>query len=120
MTEEFDDKLAASFVGKHLLIGITYVDPSEQPVEQKQLHGRIVRTNPGEGVVVALHGSGDEFKLPPDLASFQVAPPGTHRLRSTGQVVVNPNLTCTWIIKGAANEAARRPTPRQRGKRAGS
>jgi len=103
MAEDLDEKLAASFVGKHLLVGITYLNPADEPIEQKQAHGRILRINPGEGVVIALHDSGDEFKLPPDLGSFQVAPPGEYRLRGTGEVVVNPDLTCTWTVKKPAH-----------------
>lgn len=99
MSEEYDEELAASFVGKYVLVGITYVDPAEQPIAQEQIHGRILRIDPVEGVVIARCGSGEEFKLPPDLGSFKVAPPGEYRLRSTGEVVVDPDLTCTWVIK---------------------
>ena len=101
-SDDFDEKLAASFVGKHLLIGVTYLDHAEEPIEQKQRHGRIVRINPREGVVVGL-SDGGELKLPPDLRSFQVARPGEYRLRSTGEVVIDPDLTCTWVIKKAAH-----------------
>jgi hypothetical protein len=103
MSEESDETLAASFIGKRLLIGLTYVDHEEKPVEQRQLHGRIVRITPGEGVVVVLGDSGEEFKLPPDLRSFRVAPSGEYRLRSTGEVVVDPDLTCTWVTKKPAH-----------------
>jgi hypothetical protein len=99
MSDKFDEELAASFIGMHLLIGITYVDAAEQPIEQEQLHGHILRINPNEGVVIALSGSGQEFCLPPDLSSFQAASPGEYRLRSTGEVVVDPDLTCTWVVK---------------------
>lgn len=94
-----DESLAASFVGKHLLIGITYLDADDQLIEHKQMHGLILRINEREGVVVSLHGSGEEFALPPDLSSYEVAPRGEYRLHSTGEVVVDPDLTTTWTLK---------------------
>jgi hypothetical protein len=86
-------------VGKHLLAGITVVDVAEEPIEQRRVHGLIVRINPVEGVVIALHSSGEEFKLPPDMGNFRVAPRGEYRLRGTGEVVVDPDLTCLWVLK---------------------
>jgi hypothetical protein len=38
-----DEKLATSYIGKHLLIGITYLDYNENFIEQKQFYGNIVR-----------------------------------------------------------------------------
>jgi hypothetical protein len=98
-TDRIDQELAQSLVGKHILVGVTYVDSLDNVIEKKQMHGRILRINSSEGVVIALASSGDEFKLPPDLGSVQVAPPGEYRLRSTGEVVANPDLTATWVVK---------------------
>jgi len=36
--------------------------------------------------------------LPPDLRAFQDAPPGEYRLRSTGEVVVDPDFISSWTI----------------------
>ena|SRR5215472_2688683 len=91
-----DDMLAASYIGKHLLIGMTYLDHNEQLIEQKQLHGEIVRINENEGIVIKLHNSGEEFKLPPELDSLKPAPPGEYRLHATGEVVVDPDLLTIW------------------------
>lgn len=91
-----DQALAASYIGKHLLVGVTYLDHNEQLLEQKQFHGDIVRINDHEGIVIKLRGSGDEFKLPPDINSLKPAPEGDYRLRATGEVVVNPDLMTTW------------------------
>jgi len=41
---------------------------------------------------------GGEFSLPPDVTSLQPAKPGTYKLRSSGEVVVNPDYVCTWTI----------------------
>ena len=93
-----DQELAASFIGKHLLIGITYLDHDDSLIGREQFHGHIVRINEHEGIVVKLNGSGGEYKLPPDLNSLRQAPEGEYRLRSTGEVIVNPDLLTSWTI----------------------
>ncbi|MFX0060574.1 MAG: hypothetical protein ACFFC7_00125 [Candidatus Hermodarchaeota archaeon] len=37
--------------------------------------------------------------LPPDLSAFQKAEPGDYRLRSTGEVVINPDFTVLWTVQ---------------------
>lgn len=100
-----DQELAASFIGKYILVGMTYLDHDENLVGQKQFHGHIVRINEREGIVVKLGDSGDEYKLPPDLDSLQPAPEGEYRLRSTGEVIVDPDLLTTWTINKPKPEA---------------
>jgi len=41
---------------------------------------------------------GEIIGLPPDLSSTQVAALGEYRLRSTGEIVVNPDYLTTWNI----------------------
>lgn len=93
-----DEERAASLIGKHLLIGVTYLDHEGNLVERVQFHGDIVRINEHEGIVVSLNDAGDEYKLPPDINSLQEAPAGEYRLRSTGEIVVNPDLLTSWTI----------------------
>ncbi len=99
-----DQVLAASYIGKHLLIGMTYLDHNEQPLEQRQFHGEIIRINEHEGIVVRLHDSEEEFKLPADIDSLKPAPEGEYRLRATGETVVNPDLLTTWTLTKAKPE----------------
>ena len=100
---EFDEKAAQGLVGKYVLVGVTYTDDRDEPVGQKQYHGRIVRANAREGVVI-VQQSGDEMRLPPFLKAFQPARPGEYRIRSTGEVVMNPDYTCTWSVKEPPQE----------------
>jgi len=95
---KMDQDLAASYIGKHLLIGITYLDHDGNFIEQKQFHGNIVRINEPEGIIIKLHGSGQEYKLPPDLNALHEAPKGEYRLRSTGEIVVDPDLLTIWTL----------------------
>lgn len=41
---------------------------------------------------------GSAYWLPPDVRPFTVAARGEYRLRSTGEVVVDPDLTATWVV----------------------
>ena len=46
------------------------------------------------------------FQLPPAPSVYYVAEPGEYRLRSTGELVVNPDFVTTWEVVG-------RPPPDQ-------
>jgi hypothetical protein len=85
-------------VGKHVLVGMTYVDNDGALIEQKQRHGVIVRAD-DEAVYVRSWKSEDEFWLPPHLESFQEAEAGEYRLRETGEVVTDPDLLATYTIR---------------------
>ena len=47
---------------------------------------------------------GEILGLPPDLSSTRIAPPGEYRLRSTGEVVVDPDYLTTWNINRSKEE----------------
>jgi len=83
-------------------MGITYIDENNNVLEQKQLHGIISRINSEEGIVVSLPNSEEEFKLPPDFRGFEPAPPGEYNLRSTGEVVIDPDFLTQWTFQNAA------------------
>ena len=95
---EFDGQRAASFVGKHVIIGLSWFSDEGDLLRREQMHGTIVRVSEGEGIVVELGGSGEEYKLPPDTSAFKDAPPGEYELASTGEIVVDPDLMTTWTI----------------------
>jgi RNase P/RNase MRP subunit p29 len=101
MANDRDEHQAASLVGKHALIGLTYVDADGTVRRQVQIHGRITAVDETK-VTMRLHGSDQEFTLPPDLAIFEPAQPGEYRLRSTGEVVVDPDLLASWTITAPA------------------
>jgi hypothetical protein len=101
-----NQKLAVPYIGKHLLIGVTYLDHDDSFIEQKQIHGNILRINEEEGIVIQVSNSDEEYKLPPDLNSLQEAPKGEFHLHSTGEVVVDPDLLTTWTITKPKPEGA--------------
>jgi hypothetical protein len=89
-----------SLIGKYVLIGITRLDKRGQPKDQLQFLGdvtKIAREN--NSICIALRPDGKEYKVPLDLRAFKPAAPGDYRLRSTGEVVVNPDFIATWIVQ---------------------
>ncbi len=89
--------LAESYIGKHLLVGITYLNGDESVDQRVELHGIVVGID-SKAVTLKLHDTDREFTLPPDLAAIQPAQPGEYRLRTTGEVVVDPDLLATWTV----------------------
>ena len=62
---------------------------------------RIALVDPDLGIRVVL-SDGEVLTLPPDVGSFRDAKPGVYRLRSTGEDVVDPDLTTVWTIREPA------------------
>ena len=86
-------------VGKILLVGITYYTSSNEIIEQKQFYGTVTEAN--ESVICIKQSDGTEFILPSDLSATKRARPGEYKLRSTGEIVTNPDFFATWnLIKG--------------------
>jgi hypothetical protein len=87
--------------GKLLLVGLTINDHDGGFLRREQCYGRIVSADRSKGLVIALEGSeaGKTYRLPPDLRSVQRAPRGQYRLRSTGEVVTDPDFVAKWIVQ---------------------
>ena len=99
----WNDQQAAELVGARVLIGITRLRAYGS--EQEQMFGVIRSANARGGFEVALDGSreGETYWLPPDLRNFIPAQAGEYRLRSTGEVVSNPDYTSSWTIQPPAH-----------------
>lgn len=94
----FDDEKALSVIGKHILVGVTYRNHDEAVVGVEQFHGKIIRANREEGIIIQLNGTDEERWIPPDLSRLESADPGEYILKSTGEVVVDPDLISTWTV----------------------
>lgn len=94
----------SELVGKTILIGLTYYSAENVYLEQKQYWGTVTEAN--EARICVRLSNGELFGLPPDLSSTQRARLGEYRLRSTGEVVVDPDYLTTWTItkNGASQE----------------
>lgn len=105
MSEEFppppfDVKIAAKYIGKYVLIGITYQDFNGKYTRQEQMHGTIVDVCAKRGFLVDLKGvnEGKKYVLPPDIRSLKFAKPGDYTLRETKEIISDPDLLWSWII----------------------
>jgi len=104
----YDAALATSFIGKTVLVGLTYTDHKGKFVEQRQMHGVVESADERRGFAVQLRGSrsGEVFWLPPQTDTFKPAPPGEYREHSTGEIIVDPDYVAMWVVS--------RPKPMRR------
>ena len=100
----WDAPFAADLIGKTLLIGLTRLDAGGSVVEQVQLYGIVTEASP-HGITIICQGDnlGQKFTVPPDLSAIVAAEPGSYRLRSTGEVVVDPDYTASWTTQPRAS-----------------
>jgi hypothetical protein len=103
LASEYKNMEHDEYIGKTVLIGMTYRDHEENFIEQKQLYGRIDRINQTEGMVIDLE-TGEEFKLPPDPNKLQPAAKGEYFLKTTGETVIDPDFTTIWTLTKAPRE----------------
>ncbi len=98
--EEYDREVThEELIGKVLLVGVTYYTADNEFIEQKQFYGTVTEAN--DKIVRMVQKDGSEFTLPPDLSSTKRARPGEYKLRSTKEVVVDPDFIATWnVTKG--------------------
>lgn len=105
----WDENRAREIVGKTVLLGLTFATADGDVIDQVQRHGIVEHADPDEGIGVRLIGpdqiwDGQLYELPPDLTPFSDAAPGAYTLRSTGETIVDPDLTSTWEIRSPHEE----------------
>jgi hypothetical protein len=93
----FNEERARFALGKRVLIGLTMLSTSGDLAERRQFLGTIARIDPTAGIELTL-GDGSTYWLPPDARSLEEAPPGEYRLRSTSELVVDPDYIFTWTV----------------------
>jgi hypothetical protein len=88
-----------------VLVGLTYLDVDGQIASQHEVHGRVKSALRTSAIVLDRTGQADsgEFRLPPDTSVFGPAAPGEYRLRSTGEVVTNPDAVATWTVSKSSD-----------------
>jgi hypothetical protein len=83
-------------IGKSLLVGITYSPSDSKDAEQKQFFGTVTEASETQSLLACKDGS--ELSLPSDLSALQRAKRGEYTLRSTGDVVINPDFLAAWNV----------------------
>jgi hypothetical protein len=101
----WNEAMAEEIVGARVLVGITYLRADGTLESQTQMYGTITSAHPVDGIMISLEGNqtGETYQLPPDLRGIEVAPPGSYRLRSTGETVEDPDYTATWTVTRPQN-----------------
>lgn len=93
-------KVGESYIGKYILIGITYIDHKGNETQRQQMHGIISSVDKNCGIKIALKGvyEGQSWTMPPDQRAIKIAKPGTYTLKMSGEKIENPDLLSTWTI----------------------
>ena len=90
-----------TWVGRRALVGITYVRPSGEAIEQRQWHGVVERVRPAN-VGIRRQDTGELEWVPADADAFGPGEEAEYRLRSTGEVVASPDLVATFVYEPPA------------------
>jgi hypothetical protein len=98
--QEFDNAAADVYLGKYVLVGVTYLDSGGQVESSVQMHG-VVESASREGITLSLKGerAGQSWTMPADPSAISPARPGRYQLPETGEVVENPDFICTWMVQ---------------------
>jgi hypothetical protein len=87
-------------IGMTALVGITTLDHQGTLVRREQFHGTIAAVTERE-ISIRLP-DGTTRSLPPAPEAFSPARQGEYRLKSTGEVVVDPDLVSVWTLRQPA------------------
>ena len=95
----------ANLEGAKVLLGVTREQESGE-VSQEQFVGLASVKDEGSYCLVSIQcDDGESREYPFDARTLERAPPGEYWLRSTGEIVRNPDYLMTWIVtEGQENE----------------
>lgn len=86
------------FTGKHLLVGLTYLNKDESLKEQIQLHGYISKISDNT-VVFKRADNNEEYSIPFNESNMIPAEPdAVYELKSTGEAVESVDFLSSWTI----------------------
>jgi hypothetical protein len=88
------------YLGKRVLVGISYYQKkgdAQELVKREQFLGKIIQVNYSKGINLELK-NGEEYCLPPDITMLEPAEPMEYHLKSTGEVVINPDYLSVWTV----------------------
>ena len=98
--QALDSAAADIYLGKYILVGVTYVDADGTVEESVQMHGTVESASQ-DGIKLALKGerAGQSWTMPADPSAITPAQPGKYELPETGEIVENPDFICTWMVQ---------------------
>jgi hypothetical protein len=90
-------------LGKRMIVGMTELTAARDLIEQRQFVGRIIAVDPKRGITLQLRDA-NHYYLPPDHRAIKRARKGEYKLRSTDEVIVDPDYLSTWeLVKPPAS-----------------
>jgi len=105
MAMRIDANRSKDYLGKTVLLGVTYVDHEGKETDRRQWYGTITEVTNEGGIVIALKNDSTYCALPPQLSGLVPARPGQYRLHSTGEVIRNPDFLVTMTRKAPPPKA---------------
>jgi hypothetical protein len=92
------NELQKKYIGKHLLVGLTYLEKDESIREQVQFHGKITAISENT-VVFKRNDNGEEFSIPYDKENLEAGDTeAVYKLKSTGEAIENVDFISSWTI----------------------
>ena len=97
----WDKELGESYIGKYILVGITYLDHEGNEKQRQQMHGIVVSASEEQGITIQLKGvyEGISWTMPPEQRAIHEASPGIYTLDETDEEIDNPDLLSTWTVQ---------------------
>jgi hypothetical protein len=90
--------LNEKYLGKHLLVGLTYLNKDESLKERIQLHGIITRISENT-IVFKRKDDGQDFSIPFDEENLEAGQPeAVYELKSTGEAIESVGFIGSWTI----------------------
>jgi len=90
--------LKEKYIGKHILIGLTYLNKDESLKERIQLHG-IIKTISENTIVFKRCDNGQDFSIPFDEENLEPGDPeAVYKLKSNGEAIESVDFISSWTI----------------------
>ncbi len=117
----WDEVAARGFLGKDVLVGLTFARPSGEAIVQVQLHGEVTRVDALHGIGLTRAGTDEVFWLPPASARSRTRSRAStacaRRVRSwSTRICSRPGRSLSRRTRSSqtgAGRFARASTPRQ-------
>ena len=91
-----DESQAGYYIGKTIVLDVTYLDHDERRVEQKQWYGVIETFSNTDGIRIRVADSDQTFCLPPDPRGLSKAKRGIYEINATGEEIRDPDYIAVW------------------------
>jgi hypothetical protein len=87
------------YIGKTVLVGITFHDEADRVVERAEKYGHIISIDDADGIKIRNPDTHEEFCLPPAPEALEKAEPGKYTLQSTGTTVMDPDYIAVLALE---------------------